>query len=293
MVQTFTWIDPDGAQTPLTISWDINGRFMPPVTFISDKLPNYDGDVPRHVRHEARLLKITGFLQAACQSTDPIADVYAQLVHLVTAMNPKRGIGTLRVMNAAGQQRDLKCYYTSGLELPEQFGSSAARRVHKIDLVFTAFDPYWTGTSTTVLDFPSGAAVNFFPFFPLRLTTSQIVVSQLIVTDATVETWPIWKLFGPGGTIILTNLDTGEKTELTNGAGVTISTGDYIIIDTRPGIKTITRASDGANLWPFMTPDSTLWSIPPGGAYLELQMTGTSPGLSVLELTYVPRYLTI
>lgn len=292
MVQTFQWIDPDGVITDLTITWDIDGRFMPPVTFQSDKLPAQDGETVRHVRFEARTIKITGYLQAACVSSDPLADVYAQLVSLITAMNPKRGAGKLRVVNAAGQTREITCYYSSGLELPEKFGSTVTKRVHKLTLTLMAFDPYWSSTSTTLLSFMATPAVNFFPFFPLRLTSSQIIVSQF-VSSGTVESWPVWKIYGPGSGILLTNLDTGERINLSANGGLTIVSGDYITIDTRPGIKTITRASDGANLWPYMTPDSSLWPLPAGGAYVELQMAGTTAGTSVLELTYVTRYLTV
>lgn len=292
MVQAFQWIDPDGVATNLTISWDIDGRFMPPVTYSNDKLPAYDGETVRHVRFEARPVKITGYLQANCVSADPIADVYAQLVSLVTAMNPKRGMGTLRVTNAAGQQRDLHCYYQSGLELPEKFGDTALRRAHKITLTLMAFDPYWYATGITQLTFNATPAVAFFPFFPLRLTSSQIVVSSF-VTNGGAEAWPVWTIYGPGSSILLSNLDTGEKIDLSNGTGLAIAGGDYIVIDTTPGVKTITRASTGENLWPYMTPDSTLWPIPANGAYVELQMGGTTTGVSVLKLTYTTRYLTV
>lgn len=293
MVQAFRWLDPNGVGTDLTISWDINGRFMPPVTFVSDKLPTQDGEVVRHVRFEARPLKITGYLQAPCASTDPVADVYALLVNLVNAMNPKRGAGTLRVTNAAGQQRDLVCYYASGLELPEKFGSTVTKRIHKVDLTFMAFDPFWTSTSTTSMSFVSTPAVAFFPFFPLRLTASQIIVSQFVMNPGSVESWPVWKIYGPGSGIHLTNLDTGETTDFSSNGGLSLIAGDYMIIDTRPGVKTIIRGSTGENLWPYMSPSSTLWPIPAGGAYVELQMAGTTAGVSVMDLSFSSRFLTV
>jgi len=293
MVQAFQWIDPDGGTTNMTISWDIDGRFMPPVTFVSDKLPTQDGESVRHVRFESRQLKIPGYLQANCASADPVADVYAQLVSLVTAMNPKRGAGTLRVTNAAGQQRDLKCYYTSGLELPEKFGSTVTRRIHKVDLTFTAFDPFWTSTTTTVIPFTANPAVGFFPFFPLRLTASEIIVSQFVTNPGTVESWPVWTINGPGSGILLSNLDTGQTMNFSNNGGLAITAGDSVIIDTRPGVKTITRTSTGENLWPYMTPESVMWPIPAGGAYVELQMAGVTTGVSVMQLSFSPKFLTV
>jgi hypothetical protein len=294
MVQTFTWIDPTGGQTDLVVSWDMNGRYMPPISFLVDKLPGRNGEILRSVRHEARTVTLPVNLLATCVTgTSSLAMVQTALSDLVHAMDPTRGDGILRVMKADGQQRDLVCRYAGGLELPEKFGSTSSLRYQKATLSFIAHQPYWSATSTTIIDFPSAPAVDFFPFFPFHLSTSQIVVSQLVSNPGTIESWPVWTLYGPGSNILLINPTTGEKIDFSNAGGLSIPASETIIINTAPGIKSVTRGSDGANLWQYLTDDSSLWSIPAGGTQVQLQMAGTTPGESVMRLSFVARFVSV
>lgn len=294
MVQTFTWIDPVGGHTDLVVSWDMNGRWMPPVSFLADKLPGRSGDVLRHVRHEPRTVTIPINLLATCVTgTSSLADVQTRLGALVHAMDPVRGDGILRITKADGQQRDLTCRYAAGLELPEKFGSTSSLRYQKANLSFIAHDPYWSATSTTVIDFMSAAAENFFPFFPMHLSTSQIVVSETITNPGTVESWPVWTIYGPGTNIVLVNPATGEWMNFANNGGLEIPAGETVIINTTPNVKTVTRGSDNANLWSYLTADSSLWAIPAGGSQIQLQMAGTTPGESVMRLSFVPRFVSL
>lgn len=294
MVQTFTWIDPAGGSTDLVVSWDMNGRYMPPVTFMADKLPGRNGEVLRHVRHEARTVTIPINLLATCVTgTSSLAAVQTALSDLVYAMDPTRGDGILRIMKADGQMRDLRCRYAAGLEIPEKFGSTSSLRYQKANLAFIAHDPYWTSTGATVIDYTAADAVNFFPFFPLHLSTSQIVVSTFVTNPGTMESWPVWTIHGPGTNVLLVNTDTGERTDFSNAGGMEIDASDSIIIDTSPGVKTVTRVSDGASMWKYLTDDSSLWSIPAGGAQIELQMAGTTSGTSVMRLSFVPRFVSL
>lgn len=294
MVQTFTWIDPAGGHTDLVVSWDMNGRYMPPVSFLTDKLPGRDGDVLRHTRLEPRTVVLPINVLATCVTgTSSLAQVQTSLSDLVYAMLPTRGDGTLRVTNANGQQRDLTCRYAGGLEMPEKFGGTSSIKYQKATVSFIAHDPYWTSTSTTVIDFLSADAVNFFPFFPLHLSTSQIVASEFVPNPGTVESWPVWTIYGPGTNIVLLNPNTGERMDFSNAGGLDIPASETVIINTTPGIKSVTRGSDGANLWQYLTDDSTLWPIPAGGTQVQLQMAGTTPGLSVMRLSFVSRFVSI
>jgi phage-related protein len=293
MVQTFQWIDPTGQTTDLVVSWDLNGRWMPPVSFITDKLPGRNGDVLRHTRLEPRVVTLPVNVSATCTTGNPLADVQTSLSNLVYAMLPTRGDGKLRVTNANGQQFDLTCRYSGGLEMPEKFGQTSSRNYQKATLSFIANDPVWTSTSTTIIDYTSASAVPFFPFFPLHLSTSQIVVSTFVTNPGTMESWPIWTIYGPGSNILLVQQDTGEIMDFSNSGGLTIPLGESIIIDTTPGVKTVTLGSDGSNLWKYLTDNSSLWAIPAGGAQIQLQMAGTTPGNSVMRLSFVSRYVSI
>src|SRR5947207_7056186 len=101
--QVFEWIDPNGNHTVLNTPWDYDGRFMPPVEYLSDKLPGRDGEFFRRVRHTPRTIKIPVYITAGCQYTS--ADLRVSIRDLVNAMDPSNGIGTLRVTNPGGEDR--------------------------------------------------------------------------------------------------------------------------------------------------------------------------------------------
>lgn len=291
MVQTFEWIDPLGVHTALNATWDFDGRYMPPVEFVTDKNIGTPGETVRHVRHGARPHRMTVYLDRMCDGS--LAQLQQLTRDLVYAMDPTRGFGYIRTTRADGQQRDLKCMYASGLELPEKFGSTSTTRLQKATITFIAHDPYWTGTSPQVLAYQAAEGQNFFPFFPFHLSTSQIVTTAFIPNPGTQPSWPIWKIMGPGGTIILQNTDTGQWLNFANNGGLVLPAGEAVNVDTSFGVKSVTRESDGANLFSYLTNDSVLWPIPPGGANMMLMMTGVTPGQSTLQLTFTSRYTTV
>lgn len=291
MAQTFEWIDPAGVHTTLTATTDLNGRFMPAVSFMTDKLPGRDGEMFRRARMEARSIVIPIYVSVECTGTSAsIAARHEAIRDLVWAMLPTRGTGTLRMTMPDGSQRDLNCHYTGGLELPEKWGSTQNANLQKATLTFIAHDPWWRDSGPTVLDFVASDAVDFFPFFPMHLSTSQIVTKLFVSNPGTIPSWPIWKIYGPGSVIKLINADTGQRLDFTNNGGLTLPAGEIINIDTSEGIKSVTRESDGANLFPYLTNDSELWPIPPGGFNLELQMAGTTSGASTAKLIFTPQY---
>lgn len=292
MAQAFTWIDADGGSTDLNEYWDFDGRYMPPVDFITDKLPGRNGEVFRHVRHGARVVKLAMMITQDCALLP--ADLQNQLRALVYAMDPTRGSGILRITNPGTDQREIECRYASGLELPEKLSSTSSKRAQRVSsLSLIAHEPYWRATGPTVIPFTAGSAINFFPFFPLHLTTSQIFTTTTIVNPGNVPSWPIWKITGPGSTIVLLNVNTGQKLDFSNAGGLTIPDGEVINIDTSEGIKSVTRESDGVNLFKYLSNDSELWPIPKGSTTLQLQMSGAIAGVSNLQLIYTPRYLTV
>ena len=287
--QVFEWIDPNGNHTVLNTPWDYDGRFMPPVEYLSDKLPGRDGEFFRSVRHTPRTIKIPVYITAGCQYTS--ADLRVSVRDLVNAMDPSNGIGTLRVTNPGGDQRELPCRYLSGLEFPEKFGSTSSLNLQKVTINLIAHQPYWQGINPTINDFTTGVPVLFFPIFPLRLASSQVFTSTTINNPGNKPSWPLWRIVGPGSVIKLSNLTTGQKLEFSNAGGLILGVGESIYIDTSEGIKTATR-NDNTNLFKYLSNDSTMWAIPPGDSSMELQMAGATIDSS-LRLEYTPTYLTV
>ena len=154
-------------------------------------------------------------------------------------------------------------------------------------MVVRATDPYWYDTADIVNTYVSGGTPPaFFPFFPLRLSSSSVFASPVVVNDGDVEAWPVWTIVGPGSAIVLRNLTVGSVLSLP----VTLGVDEAVTIDTRPGVKTV-RNSSGLSLFGSLTWDSALAALVKGPNTLALEMSGATPASSIM-LSYRRRFLT-
>lgn len=276
------WIDADGGSTTLEVQWDVSGRFAPKPSFEEDGVPGQPGMRFRAVRHELREFVLLVDVVGSSES-----DLRTQVRDLVAKMDPTRGPGKVRITAPGGDQREISCFYAAGLDLDEKLGSSSGLYSESAPIVFRAHDPYWYAISDVVADFAIETAPVFFPIFPLRLTASEIAVDTTVTNSGDVETWPVWTITGPGSGIALHNLTTGKAITM---PGVTLTNGESIEIDTRPGAKTVLR-NDGTNMWPYLSTTSSLWPLVRGSNAVRLEMTGAVVGVSKLRISHRPRYL--
>lgn len=275
------WIDPDGNSTTLDVDWNASGRFMPAIEFASTGVPGQPGERIREVRHGVKEFTIRLTLATA----DEPSLRQAQRA-LVTAMNPVRGPGILRVTSTIGDVREIACYYADGLGMEEKEETSGPN-MQQADVTFRAFEPYWRDVSDTSQTFTIGVTPTFFPIFPIRLTSSQIAVDATAVNAGDVESWPVWQIAGPGSAITLRNLTTGKSFTLATTA---LAAGESITVDTRPGYKTLTK-SDGSSVFSDLTTTSSIWPLIVGSNSIRLEMGGAISGSSSLQINYRQRYL--
>lgn len=275
------WIDPDGNSTTLDVDWNASGRFMPAIAFATTGVPGQPGERVREVRHGVKEFTI----RLTLVTNDEPSLRQAQR-NLVTAMNPARGPGTLRVTSTIGDVREILCYYADGLGMEEKEETSGPN-MQQADVTFRAFEPYWRDVSETSQTFSIGVTPTFFPIFPIRLTSSQIAADAAVVNAGDVETWPVWQIAGPGSAITLRNLTTGKSLTL---ATTPLVAGESITIDTRPGYKTLTK-SDGTSVFADLTTTSSLWPLIVGSNAIRLEMGGAIAGSSSLQINYRQRYL--
>lgn len=282
--EVIVWIDPDGASTTLDVEWDVEGRGTPPIEFIEDEIPGQAGGRLREARHGIRELTLPIWLTEPSETA-----LRTTLRDLEFAMDPTRGDGKIRVTGPGGDQRELVCRYAEGLELDERLGSTAGPLAQKAVLVLRAWDPYWQAIADTVEGpFTISTAATFFPFFPLRLSSSEVFADITVDNDGDVLTWPVWTITGPGSSIIVRNLTTGKFTSVTD-PDVTLTAGEAVTIDTRPGRKAVTK-QDGTSLFPNLTEDSSLWLLQRGPNSVRLEMGGATAASSV-QLAHRPLYL--
>ncbi|MGW3992349.1 phage distal tail protein [Amycolatopsis sp. NPDC004772] len=282
------WIDPDGVATTIDVDWKAKGRFMPPVDYQEDVVPDQPGSVPRSFRHGARDFTIRINLNAA---TEPaLRTVQRSMMYTV---DPTRGQGTIRVTSPLGDVREIGCRYVAGFETEEEPGVSGPT-MQQSDVTFRAFEPYWQDQSDISQTFTIGTPPNFFPFFPVRLTSSEIAVDDTVLNDGDVQTWPVWTITGPGSSISLQNLTTGRSTVLQTAS---LGIGESITIDTRPSKlyptgKTILR-QNGAPLFEDQSSTSALWPLIKGVNAIRLAMTGAVAGQSALNLSWRRKWLSV
>jgi hypothetical protein len=101
-----------------------------------------------------------------------------------------------------------------------------------------------------------------------------------------VESWPVWTITGPGSSPILRNLSKNVFLSLP----VTLLAGESVVIDTRPGRKTVTK-QDGSSLFGSLTQTSSLWSLLPASNSVRIEFTGALAGVSTVTLNFRRRYL--
>jgi hypothetical protein len=193
--------------------------------------------------------------------------------------NPLAGDGQLKIIAEDGSQRLITCRYSSGLEIQE-----TGLPWQSVIIVLKAFDPYWYDPNPIVQTFTVGTPATFFPMLPMRLTSSTVFADTTIANNGDVESWPTWIITGPGDTIYIRNLTTGEFINI----NYTLAPGDTITIDTRPGKKTVTFG-DGTNLYPNMSSDSSLWALQAGNNQVRIEMQN-SQVTSNVQLSYQNRY---
>jgi phage-related protein len=281
--EVISWIDGNGTEHILTNQEDISitigpsGRFMPPIETSEENVPFQHGSRPRNTRIKAREMDFPVEINGRTQM-----DIRNKLRNLLRIFNPLKGDGKIISVSPDGSQREISCRYQGGLEIQE-----SGQIWEKFVLVLKAFDPFWYETSTKVQTFTTGQPATFFPFFPLRLSSSSVFADTTIDNTGDVETWPEWIITGPGENIVLRNLSTGEVTHLDHIDAV-LGVGESIIINTNPFSKTITK-NDGTNLFYTMTDESSLWALQEGQNSIRLELANATTDSSI-QLTYRNRY---
>lgn len=285
--ELMSWIDPDGVETMLNGEGHYlamigrQGAFAPPVALVTQDVPMQPGAREKYVQIGQNDLRVPVLVTATTES-----ELAAARRALAAAMNPARGLGAIRNTAPDGSVRDLFCRLVDGLRGDE---SEASRGPGWLlaGLTFQAADPFWYDDQDTVQSFSAAAPLTFFaaPFLPLKLSSGLISTGFSVQNTGDVECWPIWTITGPGTNPTLTNSTTGETLALT----ITLTAGQILTIDTRPGKKTVVR-ENGSNQWGVVGSTSTLWALARGTNAIALSMTGTTSA-SQLQLAYKQRYL--
>src|ERR1044072_2001641 len=210
VIELLEYIDARGNVTDLSTIMDeqykegIDGRFMPPMESLAESTPGQDGAVYRATLAMPRQLMVP-----VAYITDGVTAMRIRLRQMAQALNPKRGVGKLRVVTEDGLDRYINCAYEGGMESDTDVGDLGWYK--RVVYTFRAWDPYWYNVNPVVRP-PDKIASNnatFFPTPPFRLGSSTIFTSFTQQNLGDVEAWPIWTITGPGNSIRLTNESSG------------------------------------------------------------------------------------
>lgn len=270
--------------TPYIVEIGRQGLHGARFTLNTLRVPMQPEERLREVQVASRLVDLPILIQAANRN----AFLTAHRA-ITKAMNPLLGEGKLRVTSNDGVVRFLECRYVAGLEGMDSAGKANEEWMMST-ISFRALNPFWQGVLVEDAYVVGGSTGEFFknPFFPMVLTSSAVIDQPLVNNAGDVRAWPVFTITGPGENIALLNETTGKMILL---YGLILDTGETLIIDTRPGYKSLTM-SNGENAWETFTDESELWSLEPGDNQLSIQVNAAD-GNTEIAMSFTPQYLGI
>ncbi len=319
MARELTWVAPDGLTLPLQYSQsdvfaglDTQLAGTPPVRSTLDAVPFQSGSRWRYVDHGPRDVIIPIHIAG-----DTLVDLETAMDNLARVTNPTSADGRLRASRHDGTIRELFCRLVEAVPINEY---TDRVEVWSGALRLLAADPYWydTADSAAFISTGGGGATDipgtsfdapiefdantlpfdgvapvlattsgsgFFPFFPLRLGSSEALTDVVIENTGHVDAWPVFTITGPVSDVKVVNTSTGEQFTLIGNLGA----NKTLTIDTRPGRKVITDQA-GTRVFPI-TGDSSLWPLTVGQNVITAQMGGSTAASSIV-IRWRRRWLT-
>ena len=294
--ETWQWIDADGASHTLgEASGLVPGQWVgfgiPPTRRVDRRIPGRPGAYTLDRSYGERTATLQVVVVASSMSgLQQAIDDWAE------RFNVLRGGGTLRHTRTDGVTvRRLNCDYEAGLEISQAEGVWRAGAQAAL-LSFFAADPFWyDDTETTETFAASGTSAAFFPIPNattgsfITLTSSEVFGSLVVTNDGDVPVYPTWTIEGPGSSITLRNVTTGKVITLSANGGLTLTAGQTLEIDTRPGSTLIER--DSANVAAYLSDASELWPLALGANTIQIEMGGSTAD-STVAISYRLAHLT-
>ncbi|MFD8088974.1 phage tail family protein [Streptomyces malaysiensis] len=262
------------------------GLDMPPFELHSDDSPNLDGGMYRGTRATQREIMLPVYIWGVDRRS-----LKDQKRKLLTSLNPKNGYCVLKFIESDGQPKYLYAFYKAGLEGNESEDAAGFRWL-KIGIQMTAFDPWFYSDNLHVAEWNFGDGAPFLgpKFFPLNLSEGHPSTTELpVINPGDIEAWPVWEITGPVQSFKFTN-QAGKSFGIDKqpGGGDVVASGRKLIIDTRPGYKTLLDDQD-TNYYPLLAANPQLWSVPSGRSMTTINLV-SGDGAAHVRMTLTPRY---
>lgn len=162
-----------------------------------------------------------------------------------------------------GETMWVRGYYVGGMEGDGGTGRQGSTWALYAP-VLRCGDPYWHMAEETEPWRLDGTS-SWFPFPPLELQGSLILDRRTVVNPGDVDSFPLWRITGPGDSLTINHYDTGRTITYNRP----ILAGEVVQIDTRPGSRSVTNGA-GTNLMPWIGSDPEFWPLLGGPNDLEV-----------------------
>jgi len=249
---------------------DRSGAEMAPLSFAEYRVFGQAGSVHQFTQVDPRMIDFSLLI------TGENRDEIRQKMRELTTKLSNRPL-TLIVVYPDGEERQINCRLADILGR-ERMGEQGPGWKNVV-LSFRCFDPFWYG-DWVVLD-----SIN---------TTNDPegdVTYVYVNNQGDAEAWPFIKLYGPVTDPVCKLNDPKVHTTIKQFklTGFTIPAGRYVVVDTRPGRKTIIL-DDGQNLYQYLDASiNELFSIPPGEYVVDLDGTNTDVNTRIV-VEFQPPY---
>lgn len=318
---SFSWIDPDGREWPLSNTREDLGWFTimgpsgwaaAPIELVTDDLPR-GGVSVRHIQSKPSVIQWP--LEIFGSTHDEFVQRYRRISRAFTLTTRRHKPGVLRVVRPDGTIREAECYYSDGLGGENEQNHLFARPVISLFVP----DGKWRASSPTIAvrtftaptpGDPGDPAtpVNFFSPY-ISLSSSQVVGSSnppgenpdpletespgddsasltTINNVGDVEAWPVWTITGPMARLRAWNVTLGTRFSLTYNLSdqqtITITTDRPTVRG--PGDSNLSKYID----W-FDTSGVELWPLVDGPNVVGLEVDGAGANTSV-QMAFTPRF---
>ncbi len=205
---------------------------------------------------------------------------------VVRAFNPLMGPGTLRIDQANGVSREIRCILAESLPLPKDdteapghYRTVVRFKSHGIPAFI---DPV---IQTFTLNFNLNPGNFLFPWtFPRIFAQSGFASSPIIINDGDIETPVHIDLYGPFSNPVFKNTTSGKSLSL---IGLNCIAGQHLVIDTDPERYVIQL--DGTDVWQYVV-DADMWGLVSGNNQLVFDI-GSTTVVTAGTVQWYNRYL--
>lgn len=166
-----------------------------------------------------------------------------------------------------GVTHTIDCHYKAGVE--GAGGPEMAAGVYGV--LLRCPDPYWRGADIEQEWTPPVQAGSFFPVFPLLLGPSAVAGRETVTNWGSVPTYGVWTLTGPSDGIVLVNVTSGRRLELST----VLAAGEQRIVTMHPGRQSV-RDAYGSSMFGEVVGSPVMWALERGPNVVEVSMLGAS-----------------